>query len=312
MSERRWTFMVIPDPDRPARTLRVSDRVLRWGAFGAAALLVLLFAFTAGFFAKLGEELRQQRLAEQNALLTANLSRMKERVAELSVIIEDLRQRDERYRLLAGLSGLDADVEKVGIGGPGTESLESLPLYDLNERAAEDVFTTSYDLNTLLRRAKLLESSLAEATEAMQEHQTRLQATPSIKPAQGYLASVFSPNRYHPILHIRRPHEGIDISAPRGTPIMAAASGTVTYAAWRPGFGNTVEIDHGYGYKTRYAHSDKILVRQGQRVERGAQIALVGNTGISVSPHLHYEVIKDGKPVDPLSHIFSEMSGIID
>lgn len=312
MSERRWTFMVIPDPDRPARTLRVSDRALRWGAFSAVSLLVLLLAFTVGFFAKLGEEMRQQRLAEQNALLSANLSRMKEKVTELGTILEALRQQDEQYRLLSGLASLDPDVEKVGIGGPGTESLESLPLYDLNEHAAEEVFSASYDLNTLLRRAKLLRSSLAEATDAMESHKTRLQATPSIKPTRGYLASVFSINRYHPILHIRRPHEGIDISAPRGTPIIAAAAGTVTYAAWRPGFGHTVEIDHGYGYKTRYAHADKLLVRQGQRIERGEQIALVGNTGVSVGPHLHYEVIKDGKPVDPLSHIFSELSGIPD
>lgn len=312
MTERRWTFMVIPDPDRPARTLGVSDRVLRWGAFSAVSLVVLLLAFTVGFFAKLGEEVRHQRLAEQNALLTSNLARMKEKVGELGKVLEELRQRDERYRLLAGLSSLDPDVEKVGIGGPGTESLESLPLYDLNERAAEEVFTASYDLNTLLRRARLLQSSFAEAADAMEEHKTRLQATPSIKPAQGYLASVYSPNRYHPILHVRRPHEGIDISAPRGTPIMAAAAGTVTYAAWRPGFGLTVEVDHGYGYKTRYAHTEKILVRQGQRVERGAQIALVGNTGVSVAPHLHYEVIKDGKPIDPLNHIFSELTGIPD
>lgn len=312
MAERRWTFMVIPDPDRPARALRVSDRVLRWGAFGAVSLIVLLLAFTVGFFAKLGEELRQRRLAEQNALLSANLSRMQEKVSELSGVIEELRQRDERYRLLAGLSSLDPDVERVGIGGPGTESLESLPLYDLDERAAEEIFSTSYDLNTLLRRAKLLQSSLAEATEAMEQNRTRLQAMPSIKPTLGYLASVYSPNRYHPILHVPRPHEGIDISAPRGTPIIAAAAGTVTYAAWRPGFGYTVEIDHGYGYRTRYAHCDKMLVRPGQRVERGTQIALVGNTGISVAPHLHYEVIKDGKAVDPLSHIFSELSGIPD
>lgn len=304
--------MVIPDADRPARTVRVSDRLLRWGTFATASVIVLLLAFTVGFFAKLGEELRQQRLAEQNALLSANLARMNERVAELAATIEDLQTRDERYRLLSGLTSLDPDVEKVGIGGPGTETLENLPLYEINEPVAEEVFSTAYDLNTLLRRAKLLQSSLSEATEEMQRHQDHLRATPSIKPTQGYLASVFSLNRYHPVLNIRRPHEGIDISAKRGTPIMSAAAGTVTYAGWRPGFGYTVEIEHGYGYKTRYAHSDKILVRKGQRVERGERIALVGSTGISIGPHLHYEVIKDGKPIDPLSHMISELSGIPD
>jgi murein DD-endopeptidase MepM/ murein hydrolase activator NlpD len=275
-------------------------------------VIVLLLAFTVGFFAKLGEEVRQQRLAEQNALLTANLARMREKVAELAATLEELQRRDERYRQLSGLASLDPDVEKVGIGGPGTESLESLPLYDINPALAERVSETTYDLNVLLRRARLLRSSLTEATDAMEQHQERLQAMPSIKPTDGYLASVFSMSRYHPILHVRRPHEGIDISAPRGTPIMAAAAGTVTYTGWRPGFGYTVEVDHGYGYRTRYAHCEKILVRPGQRVDRGTRIALVGNTGISIGPHLHYEVIRDGRAIDPLSHMISELSGIPD
>jgi murein DD-endopeptidase MepM/ murein hydrolase activator NlpD len=312
MGGRRWTFVVVPDPDRPARTVRVSDRWLRGGLIGAVAVVLLLLTFSVGFFAKLGEEVRQRRLAEQNALLSAHLARMRQTVDELSAALEELRRRDERYRLLSGLAPLDPDVEKVGIGGPGTETLEHLPLYEMNEAVAEEMFTTAYELNTLLRRAQLLRASFAEATEAMERNVERLKATPSIKPAQGFLVSVFSMSRYHPILHVRRPHEGIDISAPRGTPIMAAAAGTVTYAGWRPGYGLTVEIDHGYGYKTRYAHCDKILVREGNRVERGARIALVGNTGISVAPHLHYEVIKDGKPVDPMTHLISELPGIPD
>jgi murein DD-endopeptidase MepM/ murein hydrolase activator NlpD len=95
----------------------------------------------------------------------------------------------------------------------------------------------------------------------------------------------------------------VDISAPRGTPILASAKGTVTQAGWVAGLGNTVEIDHGYGYVTRYGHASKVLVRPGQKVTRGDIIANVGSTGISTSPHLHYEIHVGGRPVNPLNYI---------
>ena len=109
--------------------------------------------------------------------------------------------------------------------------------------------------------------------------------------------------RRHPILHISRPHEGLDITAPTGTPIEAPGAGTVTYARWESGYGQTVTVDHGYGIVTKYAHASKLLVRRGQRVKRGDRIALVGNTGLATGPHLHYEVHVNGRPVDPLRYV---------
>lgn len=312
MKKAPWTFMVVPGPDRQVRTLRMSPRSLRGAALVFGILVASLLIFSVGFFMKLGEEVQRERLVEENKALRAHLQRTKGQLAELAGALEELRRRDEQYRLLAGLPSLDADVERVGIGGPGTEALEASSRYAHSPALGEQIFSTTYDLNTLLRRARLLNASFAEATRAMEDHRERLQATPSIAPAPGWLASLFSYSRAHPILNVPRPHEGIDISAARGTPIMAAAAGTVTYVGWRPGFGLTVEVDHGYGYRTRYAHCEKILVRRGQRVERGTRIALVGNTGISIGPHLHYEILKDGRPLDPLSHMISELSGIPD
>lgn len=312
MKKAPWTLMVIPGPDRKVRTVGISPRAFRWAVGVGTAVFASLVAFSVGFFLKLGQEVRQERLVEESKILNAHLERTKEKLAELSGSLAELRRRDEQYRLLAGLPSLDPDVEKVGIGGPGTEALETSSLHEKNPRLAEQIFSATYDLNTLLRRAQLLNASFAEATRAMEQHRERLQATPSIVPAHGFLASLFSYSRAHPILNVRRPHEGIDISTARGTRIMAAGAGTVTYVAWRPGFGLTVEIDHGYGYRTRYAHCEKILVRRGQRVERGTPIALVGSTGISIGPHLHYEILRDGKPLDPLSHMISELSGIPD
>jgi murein DD-endopeptidase MepM/ murein hydrolase activator NlpD len=122
-------------------------------------------------------------------------------------------------------------------------------------------------------------------------------------PTSGWLSSAFSSMRTHPVLHIARPHEGIDVTAPAGTPIEAPATGTVIKAGWENGYGNMVEIDHGYGIITLYAHASRLGVQRGQRVQRGQVIGFVGRSGLAVGPHLHYEVHVNGHPVNPLRYI---------
>src|SRR5436309_3432292 len=112
--------------------------------------------------------------------------------------------------------------------------------------------------------------------------------------------------RVHPILHLARPHEGIDVSAPMGMEIDAPAAGVVTQVSWVEGYGNMLTIDHGYGLVTRYAHCSKILVVRGQRVKRGQPIAKVGSTGLSTGPHLHYEVWVNGHPADPMKYVLPD------
>jgi murein DD-endopeptidase MepM/ murein hydrolase activator NlpD len=119
-------------------------------------------------------------------------------------------------------------------------------------------------------------------------------------PVVGRLASTFSRSRRHPVLHIRRPHLGVDIAAPRGTHIIAPSSGKVSFVGRKFGFGIVVEIEHGSGIKTRYAHLTKAMVQEGDEIGKGAFIATVGSTGITTGPHLHYEVLVNGRQVDPL------------
>lgn len=114
--------------------------------------------------------------------------------------------------------------------------------------------------------------------------------------------------RTDPVYHTRRMHTGLDFSAPVGTEVYATGNASVVFVGWRQGYGNTVELDHGFGYTTLYAHLYKALVRVGQKVKRGDIIALVGNTGKSVGPHLHYEVRIHQKPVDPKNYFFNDLS----
>jgi murein DD-endopeptidase MepM/ murein hydrolase activator NlpD len=307
MRRSKWTLMLVPHDNERVRQLQVSGAGLRTAVALVLAVVVVVGLAFVGFVAKHSHQLRAERLQRENVLLAAEVDQLRDKMSVLAESLDSLAARDERYRTIAGLPAIDEDVKRVGIGGPGTPTLEAKPLYHVSPEAGGKVFAAAYDLETLLRRANLLRTSLDEAIVTMEKNTDRLAATPSIMPSTGHLSSLFSRSRRHPVLKITRPHQGIDIAAPVGEPILAPARGTVRFAGWRSGgYGNTVEIDHGYGYRTRFAHASRIHVRAGQKVERGQVIAEVGATGLVSGPHLHYEVEVDGKPVDPLNYIIPD------
>jgi hypothetical protein len=306
MARRRWTLLVLDDHAEQVRQFSLSREFLRIGIAGTLIVLSVLTSLAIGFFIKEGYRLRAERLAAQNALLTSEVESIRGRLAILESSLDELSERDRHYRLLAGLEPIDDEVYQVGIGGPGTETLQAHPLYALDPEQGELTFSTAYDLNALIRRARLLSASWREATDSLSRHHDRLESTPSIMPTRGYVSSTFARHRWHPILDRPRPHEGLDIAAPKGTPIYAAAKGRVTFVGRRGDYGLLVEIDHGHGFVTRYAHTSRTLVRVGQIVKRGDKIAEVGDTGLAVGPHLHYEVLQNGRPVNPKSFVFDE------
>jgi murein DD-endopeptidase MepM/ murein hydrolase activator NlpD len=307
MPRSQWTLMLIPHDDERVRSVRVSSEGLRVILSLLLLAGLLVGTFSIGFFVKQSHHVRANRLAAENRLLAAEVEEMRGSMSRLTESLDSLTAQDDKFRTIAGLPTFDREVQRVGIGGPGTPMLESNPLYTVNPDAAEEVFAVSYDLDRLKRRAEMLRSSLHEAIRTMEENTDRLAATPSIMPSMGHLSSLFSKGRRHPVLKITRPHQGIDIAAPVGEPILAPAQGRVVFAGWKSGgYGNTVEIDHGYGYLTRFAHASRVLVRAGQTVERGRIIAEVGATGLVSGPHLHYEVEVNGRPVDPLNFIIPD------
>src|SRR5690606_10142966 len=238
-------------------------------------------------------------------LLTAEVQTIRNRLATLEQLLQELTVKDEKYRLLAGLDPIDEDVRKAGIGGPGTATLTGSELYRISPEKGELAFSTAYDLNAMIRRAELLAQSWSEATSALEAEHERLASVPSIQPAVGYVSSAFTKSRWHPILNRARPHEGVDIVAPPGTPILAAARGRVTFAGMNGDYGWMVEIDHGNGLVTRYAHMlNRPPVTRGQRVERWQKIGEVGASGLATAPHLHYEVLRNGVPMNPNSYFF--------
>jgi len=307
MSEKKFTLLLLGENQEGIQQFTVSPRAIRWFVGGLSAFSVVLLSLFALLLFNGGNYLRANHLAQENRLLSEELDRFRDRVDGLEGRLTELTEQDSRIRQLAGLDATDEEILEVGIGGPGLSGPEDHYLWPLDSALSNTAFAVDYDLAALERRARLLTTSLAEATDSLSAHRDILESTPSILPAAGVLSSRFTMSRYHPIHHRALPHEGIDISAPPGTPILAAAKGTVTFAGWKSGLGNTVEVDHGYGFVTRYGHASKILVRRGQKVTRGEVIANVGSTGISTSPHLHYEVRVGGVAVNPLNYVIGSV-----
>jgi murein DD-endopeptidase MepM/ murein hydrolase activator NlpD len=308
MSLKDWTILIVPPGNERTRTIRIGPRGRRAlvAATGTAALLVtsaIVILFTP--YATPGARL----VARENDRLRADLGLIDERLSALGDTLAALGTRDQQLRLLAGLP-IDSSVEiaDAGTASPargsrpslaGVVSVPRLPRPFLGRLG----FTGRPDIDGMIQRATDLAASFRAVSDTLTRNYERLASTPSIQPTAGWLSSHFSQSRFHPILHENRPHEGIDVSAPMGAPIIAPAAGRVKSVTNEPGYGNSFEIDHGNGIVTRYAHCSKILVHIGQVVTRRQLIATVGNTGLSTGPHLHYEVHVNGRPVDPLKFV---------
>jgi murein DD-endopeptidase MepM/ murein hydrolase activator NlpD len=303
MSKRRWTIVVVPQGSSATKIIELTQTALKLTASLGITVLVAMLLLGFGMVRRSVDLARADRLEKENAALAGDLDHLRGRLNLLSDTVSRLERRDAQVRLLANLDPIPPEVRGVGIGGPVPRNGSGIAEGELAGRAGE----VRVDLDALIRRANLLAGSFREAADSLALHAERLAATPSIMPTAGWLSSAFSRMRAHPILHRARAHEGIDVSAPMGAPIEAPAAGTVVQTGWEAGYGNMVVIDHGFGIVTKFAHCSRILARKGDKVARGDRIALVGNTGLSTGPHLHYEVLVNGKPVDPRRYILPEV-----
>jgi murein DD-endopeptidase MepM/ murein hydrolase activator NlpD len=303
MASGQMTIVVVPEDGTGVRQFRLPREAMRIAIACVLFLIAGLATVATAVLVSATSGHADARLVAKNQVLAQELDYMVARLDTLQGSLDRLTGKDEYYRLLAGLEPNDPDVLLAGIGGPDDDSLEANELYRVDTAAGAQLFTASLQTESLIRRASVLASSWSEAERVLSRKHERLAATPSIPPTRGYVSSSFSSSRWHPILDRPRPHLGMDIVAPTGTPVVATAHGRVTVAGRRGHYGILVEIDHGFGTVTRYAHLSQANVKVGQRVERGQNIGAVGSTGLSVGPHLHYEVLVDGKYTNPSAYI---------
>jgi murein DD-endopeptidase MepM/ murein hydrolase activator NlpD len=287
--QRRWTFLVVPHGSDSPRSISLSETLLKRLAICASAVGLVA---AMGVGVALSHVALKLRHNDDRSLL-GSVTLMQSRLDSLDDTLRAITRRDQQIRLLAGLSSDSAHGDSTG------------PRLAIG-RVSEMTISSSSDIDGMIKRANSLAASFAEVSGTLAHNSEKMARIPSIMPTAGWLSSNFSLSRFHPILHYARPHEGIDVSAPMGAPIVAPAGGVVQRVTWETGYGNVLEIDHGDGIVTKYAHCSKIVVRPGQKVKRGQIIANVGSTGLSTGPHVHYEIHVNGKVVDPLTYVLPE------
>ena len=305
MASRKWTIVVVPHGTSESRSVSLSITRFRVLATALAAVVLVSIGFVFSTAHRALDLSRLDRLERRNKLLALELERAQTALAGISDTITAIAERDRLVRLLAGLEPTDPDVQLAGVGGPAvwTEDDQALSEGPVG-RVALDLRGS---LDDYIRRANLLAGSYLAAVDSLEHHTDRLTRTPSISPISpevGWFTSGYANVRMHPIYNEPRPHPGIDVSAPMGTAILAPANGRVVNVQVIPGYGRTVTLDHGSGVQTFFAHCSRTDVRVGQPVKRGDKIAEVGRTGIATGPHLHYEIIVNGKTVNPKNYIF--------
>ncbi|GAB3654424.1 M23 family metallopeptidase [Echinicola sediminis] len=247
-------------------------------------------------------------LKRENEELQLYYDMMDEEISRLGEMMADLKERDDNlYRVIFESEPIPSSIREAGHGG-------SDRFKDLKDKGLEQedlIVGVMEKVGQLKKRMYIQSLSYDELAEKALNKEEYWASIPAIQPVHNEdlnrLASGFGV-RLHPILKVRKMHTGIDFSAPKGTPIYATGDGKVVEVKTEfGGYGKSVVIDHGFGFQTRYAHMNEFMVRRGQTIKRGDQIGTVGNTGSSTAPHVHYEVIKDNRMINPVHYFFKDL-----
>lgn len=282
----------------PGKIKKLFSYVLAGIIFGTIFIILTYMVFDSPKEKMLKREINQMAL--QFELLDSKSDK-------ISKVLEDIQQRDDNiYRIIFEAEPIPSEIRKAGIGG--VNRYKALSSFD-HGKVMEN---SSRKLDKITKQLYIQSKSFDDVFEMAKNKSEMLASIPAIQPiANKNLTRVASGygNRIHPIYKTKKLHTGMDFTAPKGTEIYATGDGKIKKARRsRRGYGNHVVIDHGYGYQTLYAHMKEIGVRQGQKIKRGEVIGYVGNSGASVGPHLHYEVIKNGHKINPVNFYYNDLS----
>lgn len=299
MMDKYLNFMYIPGNNAEVKNVRVRSVA----ALIVIAAFVALLTTSVIMIGKYSSHMRDANLLaeleNENAALRTRIQTFQHEIDELENRMAANFELQNRARMLAGLDPIDSQVWQVGIGGPEPLVLESARITD-SERILSNL---DDDLERMVRQSKLQLDSYDEILDILDKEKKVRDCTPSIRPLRGgYLSSRFG-RRMDPFTGRISHHTGVDYRARTGSPVMSTADGVVTMAKKNGSFGLMIEVNHSFGFKTRYAHLSKMLVRRGSRVKRGEIIGLVGNSGRSTGSHLHYEVMFKKARRDPLHYV---------
>ena len=268
---------------------------------GVSLGLIFFFIFVSTI-----QSPEEKQLVQEKSHMEAQYKVLERQMQEIQYVMTDMQQRDDNlYRVVFQADPIPLSVRRGS--SANTEYYEQL----LDMTNSEIVVSTSKKLGELKKELYIQSKSYDELVLLAKNKETMLENLPAIQPVLNknlkYMASGYG-WRIDPIYHTRRFHAGMDFTAPIGTNIFATGNGVVVGAGWEQGYGNCVQINHGYGYVTLYGHMSAIKVRNGQKVKRGDIIGLIGSTGKSTGPHLHYEVHYKGTIMNPQNYYYLDLS----
>jgi len=248
-----------------------------------------------------------KNLKRENSNILSHYGVLNERFRQVEDVLEDIEQRDNNiYRTIFAAEPIDQTIRTAGFGGS-----DRYRDYE-NLANAEIVSGTALRLDKVTKRIYIQSKSFDEVVNLAKNKEEMLACVPAIQPVSNIdlkrIASGFG-MRIHPFYKVIKKHKGIDFTAPMGTEIYATGKGVVEEARYsNGGYGYMIKINHDFGYHTLYAHMSELKVHKGQKIKRGQVIGYVGSSGMSVAPHLHYEVHKNNEAIDPVNYFFNDLT----
>ncbi len=304
---KHYTVLVIDDKGSRVREALISKRMV-WLFTATVSLFLSIIAGGALHYTRLNHMVNQKALLEakleqEQASVEHQRKQIQsfaKNINELKSSLLELNDFENKIRIMANLEHKGDQASLFSVGGSVPEDLDpSIPLEEEHDRLMRQMHTEIRQVN---QASAVQKTSFETLLTSLKDKRNVLAATPSLRPASGWISSDFG-YRISPFTNRREFHRGLDIANREGTPIIATADGLVTFAENKWLIGNMVSIDHGYGISTIYGHLSKLLKKKGDRVKRGETIALMGTTGRSTGPHLHYEVRLNGVQTNPKHYI---------
>lgn len=298
--EETFTIMIVPHSGKSTFSISFPAIILKILGGLLAGILAVVSVYAVNFSISYRQIQQSNRdLAEK----TRDYSKLQQ---QLDYFVKKTQTLEEKMQ---GLEKLDKDLRDLLKNDPALkknidlrQTADSEKMYILASRSGIDREKAIRDLQLMESRLPEQEQSLKELKNAIIQRNQRMASTPTIWPVDGRITSDFGYRR-SPFGYRKEFHDGLDIAAPYGTPIRAAADGVVVFVGYKSGYGNMVTISHGYGFETSYGHTSRVLVKKGQKVKKGQVIAQVGNTGRSTGPHVHYIVSVNGELKNPANYL---------
>lgn len=300
MSKNFYTLLILPKKHSSAKKVSLSSTLVKGVSVAMMIMILTLMYFAYDYIHIRRDQQELRRLRKQTVEQRKEIENLAAKVERFSQNLEELRQFDRKIRIMANLETRKDKEQLLGIGGPSGEEGR------LKEKMKADDKALIEGINRELERlegdAQLRQESFEALLGFLKERRSLLAATPSLWPVTGWVTSEFG-RRRNPFGGDLEFHKGIDIATKYGKAVVSPADGVVTDVSTHDDIGRAIQIDHGHGISTLYAHLSKAVVRPGMTVRKGERIGYVGNSGRSTGSHLHYSVMINGVAVNPRKYL---------